>query len=321
MKLAVMLGIGASFVIPSATGLAADDSLVTVVSSKADCHYVRTRLSDGSFSPEYYAFADGGRWTGTVRDRSLDNLPFMNVALAIAGPLKERNYMPTRDPKATNLLLVVYYGRTRTPEHMNDAVESVTAQNLQNASAKLSDAKNLNDHQIFNDSAAQYSGSPMMPCVKLSTASQPDITMAENEVSGALATAAAADRSRDQVNSRNASLLGYDAWWDSMDGLKGTPLEHRRQDMIDELEHDRYFVILMAYDFQAMWKQKKHNLLWETRFSVQQRGVEFDKQLMTMAKSASQYFGQDTRGLVRKDIPVGHVEIGDVQSLGPVAVK
>jgi hypothetical protein len=77
----------------------------------------------------------------------------------------------------------------------------------------------------------------------------------------------------------------------------------------------------MAYDFQSMWKQKKHTLLWETRFSVQQRGVEFDKQLAAMAKNASQYFGQDTRGLVHKELPVGRVDIGDVKTLGTVAEK
>ncbi len=82
----------------------------------------------------------------------------------------------------------------------------------------------------------------------------------------------------DLEDSKNASLLGYDGLWNSTANYQGTPLEYRRQDMLNELEHDRYFVILMAYDFQAVWKQK-HNLLWETRFSVRQRGAEFDKEL------------------------------------------
>ena len=91
--------------------------------------------------------------------------------------------------------------------------------------------------------------------------------------------------------------------------------------MIEELEHDRYFVVLMAYDFQAMWKQKQHKLLWETRMSVQQRGVEFDKQLYAMVKNASPYFGQETHGLIRKDMPLGRVNIGDIKTLGTVAEK
>jgi len=38
-------------------------------------------------------------------------------------------------------------------------------------------------------------------------------------------------------------------------------------------------VVLMAYDFQLLWKEKKHKLLWETRFSIRQRHNDFDRQL------------------------------------------
>jgi len=37
-----------------------------------------------------------------------------------------------------------------------------------------------------------------------------------------------------------------------------------------------------------------------------------------MAQYASQYFGHDSEGLVRKAIPLGHVDIGDVKTLGAV---
>jgi hypothetical protein len=315
-QLAVLLGLA----VCAAPGVRADPAggdLVTVVSSKIDGNYTRSRLQDGSPATEYYAFADGGHWTGTVRDGSIDNLPFMNVARTIAGPLQEQNYLPTRDPKATKLLVVVYYGRTRTPEHAN---ESVTTQNLQAASGDLAAAKAVTQHQFFDDSAG-LAPTGTLPCVKYTATPSTDLASADNAMSGALASAAAADRTRDDIDAQNASLLGYEAWWDSLAGLKGTPLEHRRQDMIEELEHDRYFVILMAYDFQAMWKQKKHVLLWETRFSVQQRGVEFDKQLAAMAQNASQYFGRDTHGLVHKDMPLGRVDIGAVKELGTVAAK
>ena len=40
-----------------------------------------------------------------------------------------------------------------------------------------------------------------------------------------------------------------------------------------------------------------------------------------MAQFASQYFGQESNGLVHKAIPLGHVEIGDVRSLGEVSDK
>jgi hypothetical protein len=98
-------------------------------------------------------------------------------------------------------------------------------------------------------------------------------------------------------------------------------LEVRRDDMVAEIEENRYFVVLMAYDFQILWKQKKHKLLWETRFSIRQRHHNFDKDLPSMAQYASQYFGQDSHGLVHKEIPQGHVDIGEVKSLGSVPDK
>jgi hypothetical protein len=317
MKPAALIGICVCFAYPCLSGLAQDNGLVTVVSSKVDGHYVRNRHSDGSFPTEYYAFADGGRWAAAVRDNSLDHVAFMDVARTIAVPLQSQSYLPTRDPKATKLLIVVYYGRTRTPEH---ATESVVEQNLQGANAEVAAKKGQNDHQFYNDSTGLASGS-MMPCMRYSATPAPDTAGADNALSGALATAAAADKSRDEADAQNASLLGYESWWDATANYKGTPLEQRRQDMIEELEHDRYFVVLMAYDFQAMWKQKKHILLWETRFSIKQRGLEFDKQLAAMAKNASQYFGQDTHGMVRKEIPLGRVEIGDIKPIGTVAEK
>jgi hypothetical protein len=120
-----------------------------------------------------------------------------------------------------------------------------------------------------------------------------------------------------------ARLLGYDEdgaiGTEYGNNMKGTAFHSRRDDLLSEIEDNRYFVVLMAYDFQLMWKQKKHKLLWETRFSIRQRHHAFDSDLASMAGFASQYFGQDTHGLVRKPIPLGHVEIGDLKSLGTVA--
>jgi hypothetical protein len=72
----------------------------------------------------------------------------------------------------------------------------------------------------------------------------------------------------------------------------------------------------MAYDFQLMQKMKKHRLLWETRFSVRERHHAFNEDLPLMAKYASQFFGQDSRGLVHRELPFGRVDVGPVKSLG-----
>ena len=89
--------------------------------------------------------------------------------------------------------------------------------------------------------------------------------------------------------------------------------------MINELEEDRYFVVVMAYDYQLLVSEKKHKLVWEARFSIRQRNHAFNQQLMAMTIQASKFFGQDSNGLTRNPLPDGQVEIGKVQSLGVIA--
>ncbi len=129
----------------------------------------------------------------------------------------------------------------------------------------------------------------------------------------------------DATDFKNAAMLGYDAagviGTDYGLELRRTPQRVRRDELISEIEENRYFVVLMAYDFQLMWKHKKHKLLWETRFSISERRNQFDKALPVMAQYASRYFGQDSRGLMRTRVPEGRVEIGEVRSLGDVPAR
>ncbi len=119
---------------------------------------------------------------------------------------------------------------------------------------------------------------------------------------------------RDRLDRQNAALLGYDAdgliGTEYAAGLELTALRQRARDQRTEIEFNRYFVVLMAYDFQLLWHHKQHKLLWETRFSLNQRDNNFTKALPVMAHYASRYFGEDSGGLVRTAVPRGHVDIG-----------
>lgn len=111
-------------------------------------------------------------------------------------------------------------------------------------------------------------------------------------------------------------LLGYDSELAATQRLGMIALWHRQQDLAEELEENRDFVVLLAYDFQTMWKQRKQKLLWETRFSIRQRHNDFDQQLSAIAEYASRFFGQESHGLIRKSIPEGAVRVGDLKVLG-----
>jgi hypothetical protein len=243
-SLLVVLGAGLLAVEPVARGAEGAEG-ITAVSARVCKGYVRTRLPDGSFQTEEYAFGKGGNAGGPFPDATIDDLGFMDIARVLSVPLAEQNYLPARNPDTTKLLIMVYWGTTITPDVIVGQTDS---------------------------------------------------------------------RSRDQEDYLNARLLGYDS-----EGLIGTEygnaielsaLRWHRRDLITDIEFNRYFVVLMAYDFQIMRTHRVHKLLWETRFSLNERSNNFTEALPAMARTASRYFGQDSNGLVRKPIRNGHVEVG-----------
>lgn len=283
----VLLGCGFPLVIQSAAR-ATEDTAITAVASKASPDYVRTKRADGSYQPETYAFGPGGFWGG-MPDDSIDKLKFIDVARTIAGPLAAQNYLPAKDPNKTKLLIMVYWGLTTVPAPISTSPAFV---NVQTAQTNLQMA--LNERPP----------------------NQALILAARDQLAFAQEALRSENRVRDQTDLENARILGYGAELETTGRFEQTPFQYLRDELIEELEGNRYFVVLMAYDFQLMWKQKKHKLLWETRFSIRQRHNDFDKQLAAMTEYAAQYFGQDTQRLIRKPLPEGKVKVGELKVLG-----
>ncbi len=288
-----------------------DDGAVVAISSKASADYVRAQLPSGAFQAETYAFGKGGIWAGADKDATIDKVDFMQIARTIAVPLAGQSYVSGGEPKATKLLIMVYWGTTHVSEH---ATDSAASQNLQisSAAALAANAPQMVRNNPNDAMAPLTMAQGATTGYAIRSPAQIDL---DNAMSGAMAAVAAEDRDRDVANARNAAMLGYDGAWDEAANYRGTPLEFRRQALVDELEDKRYFVVLMAYDFQMMWKEKKAKLLWETRYSIRERGNDFGKQLAAMSKEASQYFGRNSGGLLREKLPEGHVDIGQEKIL------
>jgi hypothetical protein len=303
----------------AATGALADPGAAAVaIASRASADYVRAQLPNGTFLPETFSFGKGGVWRGAERDPTIDAMDFMEIARTVAAPLAGQSYVPCRDPKATKLLIMVYWGTTRAPEH---ATDSIASQNLAAASAAAMAASGALQVARFRPQDSMAPTQMTQSSTPGYSVNSPEMVDMDNAFSGAMAMVAAEDRDRDLLDALNASMLGYDSEWDKAVSYKGTPLEFRRRDIVDELEHQRYFVVLMAYDFQMMWKKKKAKLLWETRFSIREQGNDFSKQLAAMTQNAAGYFGRNSGGLVRKEIPEGHVDIGEQKVLDYAAPK
>ena len=259
----------------------------TAVSSKVAKDYVRTKLPDGSFQPELYAFGKGGKWAGEISDSTIDTLNFTDIAKVIAVPLSAQRYLPASDPAKTRLLIMVYWGTTAVP-----GTTSASSAYNHFGSAQVTLQFDLN------------------PLNKVPVAIQ---NAAISDFSAATLMLNIENRKNDRTDFANALMLGYDSpgliGTEKADYVRGTAFQTDRDDLYREIEENRYFVVLMAYDFQLLWKERKHKLLWETRFSISERRNQFDKALPVMARYASQYFGQASDGLVRTRVPEGNVDV------------
>ncbi len=300
-----LLGFGLALAILP-TARAADSGEIVAVSSRLSDDYVRNKLPDGSFEAENYTFGEGGHWGGAIHDDSIDKLKFMQVARTIAPPLAARKYLPARDPAKTKLLIMVYWGTTLGT---NGTEDSVAAQNLSHGMQHLRTAQDAAKAMLKNTSVRPSGTDRVMALTEQQQALA--------ELDNALVVSYAEEHDRDRTNLMNARMLGYNAsgmiGTDYGQWLEFTALHSRSQDLITEIEDNRYFVVLMAYDFQVLLKEKKHKLLWETRYSIRQRGNQFDRQLAAMTEYASKYFGEDTHGLLRKPLPEGHVTLGKLE--------
>ncbi len=279
------------------------DGEIVVVASKVSEDYVRAKLPDGSFATESYAFGEGGLTSGVMQDLSIDHLKFVDVARTISRPLRTQKYVPATEADKAKLLIMVYWGTTMGASGASSsmAYQSLAAANQHAGSAKsaMASATKMNASRGAKGQAA--------------ASAQDEGDRANDEFDEALLLASMENRQRERVDWKNAGILGYDTDLAATKGHERTTIGLRYNDLIDELEDDRYFVVLMAYDFQLLAKTKQHKLLWETRFSIRQRGNEFDKQLEAMAQNAAKYFGQDSHGLLHKPIPEGHITLGPLE--------
>ena len=282
----MMLALGAGAASLAVAPAAADEILASV-NSTAYNGYARAKQADGTFKPETYAFGQGHYLSGQMHDPSIEGFPFLKLVQTLAPYLARQNYLPAPGPAQTDLIIVVHWGTT-VP--YNDATYGSAVDSLQKA--QISDAT----------AGATAEASPGQQ---------------SSELTGALMEIQAEKRQRDLANARNAALLGYQGDMNRYGDLaRLAGFGSHYHDLVADVEEDRYFVILTAYDYRALSQEKKRKLLWITRVSIVVRGNRFDEQLGAMLAIAAPYFGHDLPGLVRQTVPEGKVKIGEPKVIG-----
>jgi hypothetical protein len=290
IALCLLMGCSAPTATRTRTG-AVGGSELTAVYSRASKGYVRPQNPDGSFEPETYVLKNGGNFGGPRYDLTQDKLSFEDVSRVIAKALATQNYVPSEDPATTDLVILVYWGTTIVPDDVNPI-------NQRTSGALMEQADTINVNSGPEGRAGQVAG---------------DIAEKERLLTQA-ADSAHSEANIDAFwNARSANILGY-----TDEILRTSPHDDAKMNTLkSEVEQDRYYVVLLAYDYQAARElHVQPKLLWETRFSIPELHNDFGKAFPMMASIAARYFGQDSHGLIHYNLREGHVEVGELKVLG-----
>lgn len=269
--------------VPSA--LPAGEHDVIAISATAAKEYTRLTTPSGQPKPESYVFAEGRFFGGHTVDRGLDRTKFADIARSLAVNLARQNYFPARSPAAADLLLVVHWGTTEIYEDPQREFTALAAQEAVTAFRAAQESSNIADPTALNFEL------------------------------NALATA---QSSAQAAINRNAILLGYER-----------KLEKERRElaptaaeitMTNELNEERYFVIVIAYDNRMVKKDTKARILWITRLSIRSPGNNFTGALPVLSKAGSEVFGRQVDDLIKVKVsdPRGTVKLHELEIKGTV---
>ncbi len=227
---------------------------------------------------ETYVFMEGRFFPARQESASLMRMPFMTIAQTLAVDLARQNYWPAPDPAEADLLLMVHWGLTETYE----------------------EESNLDTTQRLNSAFSDVQSAGAADAL-------PDVSALNAE----LADQAMREGLRARYRERNAKLLGYNV---AMEKESRHPFGSARElTLRSELSEGRYFVIVMAYDYRALRTEKRKEVLWITRLSVQGRGSNFTEALPALSFVGADYFG-------RRELDLGHVRTDLEEALRKRAV-
>jgi hypothetical protein len=290
------------FCLCAATASASNDRIVTAVFSHTYNGYQRPRAADGTFQREYYALANGSYMPGVAADASIDKVKFPQIAGLTAQFLALHNYLLAPDAKQARILLLITWGKTIP---LNDAVYTNGAESF---GAALNYLRRMQAE----------GGGPRGPDGAASAGAMV-VQDAKDQFEQQLLQLNALNDMRRKADEYNAKVLGYvDEINDRDSPARFAGAGSSFDDLIDDIENERYFFVISAYDFPTAVKTGQRKLLWVTRVSVQAQGNKFNETAAYMLAKASKYFGQDSGRLVRQFDREGKVTLGELQVVGVV---
>ena len=265
---------------------------IAIVASKTFNGYKREKGPDGNPRQQTFVFGDGGLYRSATAGSTVDSMEFLKIAHTLSPFLREQGFIPCGDPEQTDLLIMVGRGTTLGSESLRESTFNYLELALREAAAALERA---GSPSIHGGSGQRFNAA--------------DAAIADQASMSYLMAVNAHNEARDQLDYRNAKILGIAADMEHALLLSHTVFG---RDLAEDVGFNRVFVVVSAYDFKTAAKEKKLKLLWETRYSIREHGNDFRKQLPFMTQTASHYFGRSTHGIARRPL-AEHIQIGPLQ--------
>ena len=285
LQLSLRYPIGLLFIALALSYQTRGASLV-VVNSKAHEDFSIAREQDPSKEVLTYAFMKGRFHPGTRNDPAMNNMSFNELILEIATHLQRQDFLPVPDPQKADLLIVVHYGSTL----------------VQDSFEELQGIDSLEDYG-FGDGAVASAGSGG-GSVDVSALNA--IQDMQFEINKNLT-----------IQQGNQGSLNYMAHLIGMEeAFVGNIGPSEERYLLNLLNEERYFIVLMAYDIRKLREGEIH-LHWTTRYSIRATGQAFGDALKDMNLVAGNYFGKNMGELVKKRVTdKSRVELGELEVVG-----
>lgn len=271
------------------------------VNAMARADYTQRKFVNGKPRLETYVFMQGRYFSGTTADRSIDRMTFRQIAEFLAPELARQQYLPTRDPAAADLLLVVHWGTT-VPRVTSDELRGIVSINLDKTVEK----------QLESEVATNTVGAEVGLGGFLGTGSEADRQAGYEQ----------AERITDGLDNdlqagTNAQLLGYNR---ELRKLQASIFSSETEATLrSDLAGERYFIIIKAYDLKekrVVGAQRKP--AWTIFLNIRSPGHNFTTALGLMGNVAVNFIGRTTDGVqtAQPGVRTGTVSLGELVIIG-----
>jgi hypothetical protein len=284
-----------------------------VVSATASPEYTQRKFGGEKATPESYVVMQGHYFEGCVVDKSIERMPFRQIAEIFAPELARRQYWPAKDAKNADLLIVVHWGTT--------APKISTMEMMAHTSPLPDLSAPRADKQMRIAAAAGYDQDGILHPERadplsglLAEQMNEDMRLLDFERIDRLSE----QISNDFASASTAQLLGYTKTLRKFGKLVASPAEEYALRL--DLSQMRYFIILRAYDLRAPTADGRRHAVWTLHLNVSSPGNNFNTALDRMSVAAVDFVGRSTNDVetVRQPVREGKVEIGPLVILGEV---